>query len=424
MTQAPEPEVVTFGCRLNTFESEVMRRHAKAAALDDAVIVHTCAVTAEAERQARQTIRRLRRERPDARIVVTGCGVQVGARAYAALPEVDHLIGNAEKLDPATWRALAGREAPREQVGDIMAARLTAPHLVDGIEGRTRAFLQVQQGCDHRCTFCIIPYGRGPSTSVPLPAIAAQARALVDAGYPELVVTGVDIASYGRDLPGQPSLGSTLKALLAEVPDLLRLRLSSLDPAAVDPELRALLAEEPRLLPHLHLSVQAGDDLILKRMKRRHLRRQVIELAAELRNLRPDLVLGADLIAGFPTENEPMFQRTLDLVDEAGLTFLHVFPFSPRPGTPASRMPMVPKELRKERAGRLRALGEAALDRFLRTQLGQRRRALIERQGSGHTDHFAPVRLAEDAPLLPAGSVVELAIGAVQSGMLVGKPAA
>ncbi|HEX6012397.1 MAG TPA: MiaB/RimO family radical SAM methylthiotransferase, partial [Geminicoccaceae bacterium] len=312
-------EVVTFGCRLNAFESEVMRRHAAAASLPEAVIVHTCAVTAEAERQARQTIRRLRRERPGARIVVTGCSAQVASGAYAAMPEVDHVVGNAEKLRPETWRGLATPGAPRVQVGDVMAAPEAGRHLVEGLEGRTRAFLQVQQGCDHRCTFCVIPFGRGPSRSVPLPLVVEQARSLVEGGYRELVVTGVDIASYGKDLPGRPTLGAMLKGLLAAVPELPRLRLSSLDPAEVDADLRRLVAEEPRLMPHLHLSVQAGDDLVLKRMRRRHLRADVVELAASLRRLRPDLVLGADLIAGFPTEDEAMARRTLDLVDEAGL---------------------------------------------------------------------------------------------------------
>jgi threonylcarbamoyladenosine tRNA methylthiotransferase MtaB len=415
-------EVITFGCRLNTFESEVMRRHAAAAEMQDAVIVHTCAVTAEAERQARQTIRRLRRDRPEARIIVTGCSVQVTSGAYAAMPEVDHVVGNAEKLKPETWRGLAaGPAAPRLQVGDIMTARETARHLVDGLDGRTRAFLQVQQGCDHRCTFCVIPYGRGPSRSVPLPVIVEQARTLVAGGYRELVITGVDIASYGKDLPDRPTLGAMLERLLAAVPELPRLRLSSLDPAEVDPDLRDLIGSEPRLMPHLHLSVQAGDDLVLKRMKRRHLRAQVVELAADLRRLRPDLVFGADLIAGFPTEDEAMFQNTLDLVDEAGLTFLHVFPFSARPGTPAARMPQVAKETRKERAARLRARGEAALETFLVAQLGQRRRALIERHDTGHTDQFAPVRLAEGTAPLPAGTIAELAIAAVQGGMLVGR---
>jgi threonylcarbamoyladenosine tRNA methylthiotransferase MtaB len=415
-------EVITFGCRLNTFESEVMRRHAATAEMRDAVIVHTCAVTAEAERQARQTIRRLRRERPEARIIVTGCSVQVATGAYAAMPEVDHVVGNAEKLKPETWRGLAADlAAPRLQVGDIMTARETAHHLVDGLDGRTRAFLQVQQGCDHRCTFCIIPYGRGPSRSVPLERIVVQARTLVERGYPELVVTGVDITSYGKDLPGQPPLGVMLKGLLAAVPELARLRLSSLDPAEIDPDLRDLVTGEPRLMPHLHLSVQAGDDLVLKRMKRRHRRRDVVEVTAELRRLRPDLVFGADLIAGFPTEDETMFQSTLDLVGEAGLTFLHVFPYSARAGTPAARMPQVAKEVRKERAARLRAKGEAALDAFLVAQLGQRRRALIERHDTGRTDQFAPVRLAEGTAPVPAGTIAELAIAGVEDGMLVGR---
>lgn len=427
MTQTDAIEVVTFGCRLNTFESEVMRRHARAASLEGAVIVHTCAVTAEAERQARQTIRKLRRERPPGtRIIVTGCSVQVASGAYAAMPEVDHVVGNAEKLRPETWRGLAEAvAAPRLQVGDIMALREeAAPHPVDGLDGRTRAFVQVQQGCDHRCTFCIIPYGRGPSRSVPLPAIVQQGRTLLAAGYRELVITGVDITSYGKDLPGQPTLGSMLKALLKALPELPRLRLSSLDPAAVDPDLLDLVADEPRLMPHLHLSVQAGDDLVLKRMKRRHGRSQVIELVARFKVLRPELALGADLIAGFPTEDEAMFQRTLDLVERADLTFLHVFPFSARPGTPAARMPQVAQAVRKERAGRLRALGEARLDGFLRAQLGQRRRALIERQGMGHTDQMAPVRLAPGAAPPPPGAITELAIAEVQGGVLVGAPLA
>jgi threonylcarbamoyladenosine tRNA methylthiotransferase MtaB len=411
-------EVVTFGCRLNTFESEVMRRHAEAASLANLVIVHTCAVTAEAERQARQTIRRLRRDRPDARIVVTGCSIQVASGAYAAMAEVDHVVGNTEKLRPETWRSLA--DGPRLQVADIMAAKEPAHHLVGGLDGRTRAFLQVQQGCDHRCTFCIIPYGRGASRSLPLQAIVEQARGLVAAGHAELVVTGVDIASYGRDLPGRPSLGMMLKGLLAAVPHLRRLRLSSLDAAALDPDVRDLIADEPRLMPHLHLSVQAGHDLVLKRMKRRHLRDDVVRLTHELRRLRPDLVFGADLIAGFPTEDEAMFKGTLGLVDEAGLTFLHVFPYSARPGTPAARMPQVPRDVRKERAARLRARGDAALDAFLRAQLGRRRRALIERNGAGHTDQFAAIRLSRGARVPPAGTIAELEVHAVEAGMLVG----
>ena len=416
-------QVVTFGCRLNTLESEVISRHATAASLGDAVIVHTCAVTAEAERQARQTIRRLRRERPGTRIVVTGCSVQVASGAYAAMAEVDHVVGNAEKLRPETWRQLAdAATAPRLQVGDIMAERARTPLPVDGLDGRTRAFLQVQQGCDHRCTFCIIPYGRGPSRSVPLAEIIAQARALLDGGYVELVVTGVDIASYGRDLPGRPGLGSMLRDLLAALPQLRRLRLSSLDPAAIDGDLLDLVAYEPRLLPHLHLSVQAGHDLVLKRMKRRHLRADVIRLARDLRRARPDLVLGADLIAGFPTEDETGFRATLDLVEEAGLTFLHVFPYSPRPATPAAQMPQVAKDVRKERAARLRARGEAAMAGFLRAQVGQRRRALIERGRTGHTDQLAPVLPVAGAWWPAAGTIVELSVTGVAGGALIGQP--
>jgi threonylcarbamoyladenosine tRNA methylthiotransferase MtaB len=421
-----EVEVVTFGCRLNSFESEVMRRHARAAGLTGTVVVHSCAVTAEAERQARQTVRRLRRERPDALIVVTGCGAQVSGGTFTAMPEVDYVVGNAEKLRPETWLGLAAGEMPRTLVGDIMAVRETAPHLVDGFDGRTRAFLEVQQGCDHRCTFCIIPYGRGPSRSVPVERIAAQARALVANGYKEVVVTGVDVTSYGRDLPGQPGLGRMLKELLASVPELARLRLSSVDPAEVDPDLEGLFATEPRLMPHLHLSVQAGDDLVLKRMKRRHLRGDVVRVAERLRGRRPDIAFGADLIAGFPTEDEAMFARTLDIVEEAGLTYLHVFPYSARAGTPAARMPQVPKELRKERAGRLRALGQARLDAFLGAQLGRRRRVLVERDGAGHTDQFAPVRVdaGEGGAPPAAGTLAEFGMAGLADGVLLARAVA
>jgi threonylcarbamoyladenosine tRNA methylthiotransferase MtaB len=416
-------EVVTFGCRLNAFESEVMRAHAVQAALDDTVIIHTCAVTAEAERQARQAVRRARRARPEARIVVTGCGAQVSAAGFAAMAEVDHVVGNAEKLRAETWQAMAAARIDRIAVADIMQPQAAGGHLVEGFEGRTRAFLEVQGGCDHRCTFCIIPYGRGPSRSVPAPTIVEQARRLCENGYRELVVTGVDITSYGKDLPDRPTLGLMLRRVLDEVPELPRLRLSSIDPAEVDPDLERLLAEEPRLMPHLHLSVQAGDDLVLKRMRRRHLRADVVRLAHHLRSLRPDLVLGADLIAGFPTEDEAMFLRTLALVEEAGLTFLHVFPYSERPGTPAARMPPVPMPMRKERAARLRAAGDTALERFLRAQLGQRRRSLIECHGQGRTDHFAPVRLASDGPSLAAGTIAMLELRALEDGILVGRVA-
>ncbi|HSA81488.1 MAG TPA: tRNA (N(6)-L-threonylcarbamoyladenosine(37)-C(2))-methylthiotransferase MtaB, partial [Geminicoccaceae bacterium] len=326
------PEMITFGCRLNTLESEIMRREALAQGLDDVVIVHTCAVTAEAERQARQAIRRARRERPQARILVTGCSAQIKPASYAAMAEVDGVIGNAEKLRPALWQSLAepGVEPARVLVDDIMAIRETAGHLIDGLEGRARAFVQVQQGCDHRCTFCIIPYGRGPSRSVPAGEVVRQARHLVQAGYREIVLTGVDLTSYGKDLPGRPTLGQLARRLLRLVPELERLRLSSLDPAEIERDLLDLVAGEPRLMPHLHLSVQAGDDLILKRMKRRHSREDVVRLAARLHRLRPGIAFGADLIAGFPTESEAMFANTLALIEDAGLTYLHVFPYSAR----------------------------------------------------------------------------------------------
>ncbi|MBR45563.1 MAG: tRNA (N(6)-L-threonylcarbamoyladenosine(37)-C(2))-methylthiotransferase MtaB [Rhodospirillaceae bacterium] len=384
------PEIVTFGCRLNAFESEIMRGHADAAGLEDIVIFNTCAVTAEAERQARQAIRRARRENPQARIIVTGCAAQIDPARYADMPEVDRVIGNAEKLEAASYHAA---EDGKIAVNDIMVVRETAPHLISGFEGRARAFVQVQNGCDHRCTFCIIPYGRGNSRSVPLGDIAAQARMLVERGYGELVLTGVDISSYGGDLPRQPSLGQAVRHLLAAVPELKRLRLSSLDPAVIDSDLKALIADEPRLMPHLHLSVQAGDDLILKRMKRRHNRADILRLADELRALRPDIALGADLIAGFPTESDAMFENTQHLVEEAGLTWLHVFPYSLREGTPAARMPQHPRTVIRERAARLREAGESAVARFLDGQVGKPQSVLIEQEESGRSAHYAPVRL-------------------------------
>jgi len=416
------PHVVTFGCRLNAFESEVIRRLAREAGLGETVVLHTCAVTAEAERQARQAIRRARREHPTARIVVTGCSAQLQAERYAAMPEVDHVLGNAEKLDPAVWRALARLPAGvrSREVGDVVAVKETAAHLIDGFDGRTRAFLEVQQGCDHRCTFCIIPYARGPSRSVPAEEVLGRARRLLEAGFAELVLTGVDLTSWGHDLAGEPRLGDLVATLLERLPELGRLRLSSLDPAEIDPTLERLLVEEPRLMPHVHLSVQAGDDLILKRMKRRHDRRTVIALCGRLRAARPELVFGADLIAGFPTEEEAMFARTLDLVEEAGLTFLHVFPYSPRPGTPAARMPQVPAPVRRERAARLREAGERRRAAFLAAQIGRRVRGLVEQGGRGHTDQFAPFRLAGEP--LPAGRVVELEVEAVDAGALRARP--
>ena len=395
--------IETFGCRLNAFESEVMRGHLEASTDRPRIVFNTCAVTAEAERQARQSIRKARRENPNAEIIVTGCAAQIDPDGYASMTEVDRVIGNEEKLRAETW-APAGADEPRVLVNDIMSISETAPHLVPGFEGRARAFVQVQQGCDHRCTFCIIPFGRGNSRSVPIGEIARQARLLVENGYGELVLTGVDITSYGGDLPGRPSLGQLIRRLLAQVPDLPRLRLSSIDPVEIDDDLLTLVAEEPRLMPHLHLSVQAGDDLILKRMKRRHLRDDVIRIAARLRELRPDIVLGADIIAGFPTETEAMFQRSLDLVGEAGLTHLHVFPYSEREGTPAARMPQVAKTDRKRRAALLRAAGEAAVKRFAETRIGRTEHVLIEKDNAGLTEHFLP--MVVDGPCQP-GDIVE-----------------
>ncbi len=384
------PDILTFGCRLNIAESEVMRGLAA-----DTVVVNTCAVTAEAERQARHAISRLHRERPDARIVVTGCAVQIDPASWAALPGVTRVLGNADKLRPDAWDA-----GVPSAVSDIMAVRQAAAHPVVEFAGRTRAFVQVQQGCDHRCTFCVIPFGRGPSRSVPVGAVVRQVRALVEAGTREVVVTGVDIASYGPDLPGAPTLGGLVRRVLALVPDLPRLRLSSLDPAADDAELWRLLAEEPRLMPHLHLSLQAGSDLVLKRMKRRHSRAQALATIARARALRPGLAVGADLIAGFPTETAAQFAETLAFVEDAAIPYLHVFPYSERPGTPAARMPPVPKPERRARAAQLRHAGTRVAERFHAAQLGREAMVLAERNGTGHTEHFAPVRLQATAGTL------------------------
>jgi threonylcarbamoyladenosine tRNA methylthiotransferase MtaB len=402
-------EILTFGCRLNAYESEVMRTHA--AALSDTIIVNTCAVTAEAERQARQAIRRAVRERPDARIVVTGCAAQIDPASWAALPGVDRVLGNQDKLMPESWAP----GAPGA-VSDIMAARETAAHLVTEFAGRARAFVQVQQGCDHRCTFCIIPFGRGPNRSVPIGAVVAQVRALVEAGYQEIVLTGVDIASYGPDLPGAPTLGQLVRRLLALVPELRRLRLSSLDPAAIDDDIWRLIGHEERLLPHLHLSLQAASDLILKRMKRRHLRADAAAAIQRARALRPGIAIGADLIAGFPTEDEALFRETLDFVVEAELPFLHVFPYSERPGTPAARMPAVAAPLRRERAARLREAGRDAARRFLATQVGRTVSLLTESADGGHSEHFAAVRLA--APAEPGRLMAARVVGVADETLL------
>ncbi len=403
--ERPGTEIVTFGCRLNTYESEVMRRNAHDAGLDDAVIFNTCAVTAEAVRQARQSIRKARRQRPGARIIVTGCAAQVDPETFAAMDEVDLVLGNQEKLEPAQFRlpdfGISGEEKTR--VNDIMSVTETAGHLIDGFDGRARAFVQIQNGCNHRCTFCIIPYGRGNSRSVPAGDVIGQIERLVDNGYREIVLTGVDITAYGADLPGTLSLGSLVLKILEQVPTLPRLRISSIDSIEADDALMDAISNQPRLMPHLHLSVQAGDNLTLKRMKRRHLREDTIAFCEQVRRLRPDMVFGADIIAGFPTETDAMFDNTLRLVDECGLTFLHVFPYSARPGTPAARMPMVDGAVIKDRARILRHKGAQSLERFLDRAVGHRHSVLMETPHTGRTEQFAPIRF-QDA--LPTGSVV------------------
>jgi threonylcarbamoyladenosine tRNA methylthiotransferase MtaB len=404
-------DVVTFGCRLNAAESEVIRREAERAGLSDTVVVNTCAVTAEAVRQARQTIRALRRERPLAKIVVTGCAAQTEPQTFAAMAEADRVLGNGEKLSAAAWvrtRADFGvADAPKAVVNDIMAMKETAAHLIEGFAGRARAFVQVQNGCDHRCTFCIIPFGRGNSRSVPIGAVVDDVRRLVANGYGEVVLTGVDITSYGADLPGAPKLGALVKQILKHVPELKRLRLSSIDSVEADRDLIDVFAQDARMMPHLHLSLQAGDDLILKRMKRRHSRADAIVFCDTLRRLRPDMVFGADLIAGFPTEAEAMFLNSLALVEECGLTHLHVFPFSARPGTPAARMPQLPRQIVKERAARLRERGARALRRHLDAEVGASRRVLVESGEHGRTEQFTHVRLA---PAAEPGAIVDLMI--------------
>ncbi len=411
------PLVVTLGCRLNTFESEVMRELGAAAGLENTVIVNTCAVTAEAERQARQTIRRLRRENPEAHIVVTGCAAQLNPETFAAMDEVDRVLGNEEKLDPGllAWRGRA------VEVADIMTVKETAPHLISGFEGRTRAFVQIQQGCDHRCTFCIIPFARGPNRSVGPGAITDQVRKLAGAGYKEVVLTGVDICSYGADLPGSPGLAAMIGRVLARVPELNRLRLSTLDPAAVGDDLLNLFAEDQRLMPHLHLSLQSMDDMVLKRMKRRHLSADAFDVVRRARKARPDAVFGADLIAGFPTETEAMFENTLAAVADLGLAYLHVFPYSPRPGTPAADMPQVFEGVRKDRARRLRLAGDAGLKRFLESRAGTTAQVLVEKDRRGLSQHYANVKLDFDAP---PGAIVDARVTAVGDGYLIGSRAA
>lgn len=403
-------EVVTFGCRLNTYESEVMKREADAAGLgelkDGAIIFNTCAVTAEAVRQARQAIRKARRDNPQARIIVTGCAAQTEAATFDAMEEVDLILGNEEKLKANSYRMLPDfgvNQFEKVRVNDIMEVRETASHMVDAIEGRARAFVQVQNGCDHRCTFCIIPYGRGNSRSVPMGGVVDQVKRLVDNGYREVVLTGVDMTSYGPDLPGNLRLGKLVKTVLAQVPDLQRLRLSSIDSIEADDDLMEAIANEKRLMPHLHLSLQAGDDMILKRMKRRHLRDDSIRFCETVRSLRPDIVFGADIIAGFPTETEEMFQNSLKIVEECGLTNLHVFPYSAREGTPAARMPQVRREIVKERAARLRAVGEIAYQKHLASLIGTRQRLLVEKQGVARTEGFTLAAIDQGN----AGEIIE-----------------
>jgi threonylcarbamoyladenosine tRNA methylthiotransferase MtaB len=398
ISQSGSVRLVTMGCRLNSFESEVMRGHAEAAGLHDTIIVNTCAVTQEAVRQAAQTIRKLRRENPASRIVVTGCAAQVETQRFADMPEVDRVLGNGEKMKAESFKGLDIASGPKVVVNDIMSVRETAHALIEGFGSRARAYVQVQNGCDHRCTFCIIPFGRGPSRSVAAGEVVGQIRRLVEAGYKEVVLTGVDITSWGADLPANPQLGSLVRQILRLVPSLPRLRISSIDQVEADDALLRALAEEPRLMPHLHLSLQAGDDMILKRMKRRHLRADAIRFCAEARRLRPDIVFGADLIAGFPTETDAMFQRSIDIVEECGLTYLHVFPFSPRPGTPAARMPQLGRAVAKARAQRLRSAGETALSSYLAAQVGRETEVLLERTGIGRTPGFAEVELAGGAP--------------------------
>jgi threonylcarbamoyladenosine tRNA methylthiotransferase MtaB len=407
-------QIVTFGCRLNAYESEAVRVRAAEAGLSGAIIFNTCAVTSEAVRQSRQAIRRARRENPGARIVVTGCAAQTEPETYSAMGEVDLVLGNAEKLEALSY---LGADTERVRVNDIMSVRETAPQFVDHFEGHARAFLQVQNGCDHRCTFCVIPYGRGNARSVPMGSVIAEARRVVEAGYPEIVLTGVDLTSYGTDLPGTPALGMLVRKLLKLVPGLERLRLSSIDSIEADAELMRAIAEEERLMPHFHLSAQSGDDMILKRMKRRHSRKDTAAFCEAVRRLRPDAAFGADLIAGFPTETDAMFENTLSLVDDAGLSALHVFPFSPRKNTPASRMPQVQRAVAKDRAARLRAKGAAALGARLAALVGSTQTLLLERGGIGRTACFAPARFVGEP-----GTFVTTRITGATSTHLIAEP--
>jgi threonylcarbamoyladenosine tRNA methylthiotransferase MtaB len=435
-------EVLNFGCRLNAYESQVMKNHAQNAGMQHTILVNSCAVTKEAERQTRQAIRRAKKQNPAAHIIVSGCSAQLDPQTYANMPEVAHVLGNEEKLQAEIYQNLSQWERARPrpdrgskprpaggvsgegfippeekiQVNDIMSVTETAGHLIDGMDDHSRAFVQVQNGCNHRCTFCIIPYGRGNSRSVPMGDIVAQVRTLVERGYKEVVITGVDISDYGKDLPGQPSLGQMLRRLLKLVPELPRLRISSIDAIEMDESFFQLMAEEPRVMPHLHLSLQAGDDMVLKRMKRRHLRADIFAFIKQVRAVRSDVVFGADIIAGFPTETEAMFQNTYDLVQEADLTWLHIFPYSEREGTPAARMPQVEPAIRKARAARLRELGKQQEHNFLQSRIGKRAQVLVEKDGQGRCEYYAPVQVPKE---IAAGQLIETEITAIANHQLV-----
>lgn len=415
-------KVVTFGCRLNTYESEIIKEHAGNAGLTDAIIFNTCAVTAEATRQAKQSIRRTRRNNPDSNIIVTGCAAQIDPTQFSDMAEVDQILGNEEKLSAQSYQDFGVSKSERITVNDIMSVTKTAPHLIEGFEERSRAFVQVQNGCDHRCTFCIIPYGRGNSRSVPVGEVVNQIKTLVNNGYKEVIITGVDITSYGPDLPGNPTLGTLCQKILKNVPDLERLRLSSIDSIETDEALFEIITSDQRMMPHLHLSLQAGDNMILKRMKRRHSREDSIEFCNSVLKARPDVVFGADIIAGFPTETEEMFENSMRLVEDCNLTYLHVFPYSEREGTPAAKMPQLDRSIRKDRAARLRALGETKVTQMLKNTVGQEVSILIEKKmpdqniSIGHTEHFAPAKLAG---LHTIGHIAKARVTGYQDGILI-----
>ena len=420
-----KPQVITFGCRLNTYESEIIKGHAVDAGLDNTVIFNTCTVTAEATRQAKQSIRRMKRKNPDADIIVTGCAAQIDPKQFAEMPEVGQILGNEEKLSAQSYQDFGISKNEKVAVNDIMSVKKTAPQLIDGYEERSRAFVQVQNGCDHRCTFCIIPYGRGNSRSVPAGEVVTQIQRLVDNGYQEVIITGVDITSYGHDLPGRSSLGTLCQKILKNVPDLKRLRLSSIDSIETDEALFDAITTDMRMMPHLHLSLQSGDNMILKRMKRRHNREDAIEFCNAVAEKRPDVVFGADIITGFPTETEGMFENSMKMVEDCNLTYLHVFPYSERKGTPAARMPQIDRSIRKARGAKLRALGEERLEAFLSSQVGNDVEILVEKAMKdenailGHTEHFAPAKiLGKYLDNLKSGYIAKARVTGYQDGIL------